>query len=250
MTIAGSKGDHAMANKEDPSKRETHVSRREFIKDAGAMLTGTVLASAVTVPREAVEAATPNVKLEFRCPLDEQTFDTFANLKEHFGSAHPVAVIPQVTILKVNGKNYEVQIEPHWTLQRTLQFKLGLTGAKTMCDRGECGSCAVLVDGKAVLSCTTLSVECEAKSIETIEGIAADPKWNPLIQAYLKHDAMQCGYCTPGFIVTAKAMLTKNPNPTEGEIQQALAGNICRCGTYPRHPKAILEAAQVLRGGK
>ncbi len=153
------------------------------------------------------------------------------------------------TRLKVNGKDHDVLIEPHWTLQRTLQFKLGLTGAKQMCDRGVCGSCTVIIDGKAVLSCSTLAVECEGKAIETVEGIAADKKWNSLIQSYCKWDAMQCGYCTPGFVVSAKALLDKNPNPTEEQCKQALAGNICCCGTYPRHPTAIMEAAQIMKGG-
>jgi aerobic-type carbon monoxide dehydrogenase small subunit (CoxS/CutS family) len=118
--------------------------------------------------------------------------------------------------LKVNGKDYELQIEPQWTLQRTLQFKLGMTGAKTMCDRGVCGSCTVIVDGRAVLSCTTLAVECEGKSIETIEGIAANPRWKPLIQSYAKWDAMQCGYCTPGFVVSAVAILSKREADRSG----------------------------------
>jgi aerobic-type carbon monoxide dehydrogenase small subunit (CoxS/CutS family) len=151
--------------------------------------------------------------------------------------------------LNVNGKQYEVQVEPHWTLQRTLQFKLGLTGsAKTFCDHGECGACSVIMDGKTVLSCMTLAVECEGKSIETIEGIAAAK--HPLIYSYMKWDAMQCGYCTPGFIVMAKALLDRNPDPTEEEVKQALSGNLCRCGTYPRHTKAVLEAAEQLRGGQ
>jgi aerobic-type carbon monoxide dehydrogenase small subunit (CoxS/CutS family) len=149
--------------------------------------------------------------------------------------------------LSVNGKQYEAQIEPHWTLQHILQYKLGLTGsAKTFCDHGVCGSCTVNIDGRSVLSCMTLAIECDGKSIETIEGIAAAK--HPLIYSYMKWDAMQCGYCTPGFIVTAKALLDRNPDPTEDEVKQALAGNLCRCGTYPRHAKAVLEAAKQLRG--
>jgi xanthine dehydrogenase YagT iron-sulfur-binding subunit len=154
-----------------------------------------------------------------------------------------------VTKLNVNGKDVKVETEPHWTLQRTLQYKLGLTGAKQMCDRGVCGSCTVIIDGRAVLSCTTLTVECGGKKIETVEGIAANKKWDPLIKSYCKWDAMQCGYCTPGFVVSAKALLDKNPNPTVDDCKQALAGNICCCGTYPRHPTAIMEAAQVIKGG-
>ncbi len=240
-----------MPDEEKKHIEERDISRREFLKNAGMVVAGTALGTSLPHAPEsdAVEAAASQM-VKYTCPLDGRTFETLAALKDHFVSSHPNAAAPPVTRLKVNGKEYDVQIEPHWTLQRTLQFKLGLTGAKTMCDRGECGSCAVIVDGKAVLSCTTLAVECEGKSIETIEGIAANPQWRPLIQAYMKHDAMQCGYCTPGFIVTAKAMLTQNPNPTEEQILQALSGNICRCGTYPRHPKAILEAAAVLKGGK
>jgi len=130
-----------------------------------------------------------------------------------------------------------------------LQFQLGLTGAKTMCEHGECGSCTVIINGKAVLSCTTLAVEVAGEPIETIEGIAADPTWAPLIQAYMNNDCMQCGYCTPGFVVTAKALLASNPNPTVAQIKTALSGNICRCGTYPRHPTAILQAAPLIKGG-
>jgi xanthine dehydrogenase YagT iron-sulfur-binding subunit len=118
-----------------------------------------------------------------------------------------------------------------------------------MCGKGACGSCTVIIDGRAVLSCITLAVECEGKSILSIEGISADPKWKPLIDAYCRWDAMQCGYCTPGFLVTAKTILDKNPNPTEEEIREALSGNICSCGTYPRHTTAILEAAAVMAKG-
>ena len=224
------------------------VNRRNFIKSAGAVVAGTTLGAGLpaAVVTATAEAA-PNVVTQYKCPLDGKEFETFAALKSHFASGHPGAAAPIMTKLKVNGKDYQVQIEPQWTLQRTLQFKLGLTGAKTMCDRGVCGSCTVIIDGRAVLSCTTLAVECEGKSIETVEGIAANPKWRPLIQSYCKWDAMQCGYCTPGFVVGAKALLEKNPNPTENDAKQALSGNICCCGTYPRHPTAILEAAQALR---
>jgi aerobic-type carbon monoxide dehydrogenase small subunit (CoxS/CutS family) len=130
-----------------------------------------------------------------------------------------------------------------------LQFRLGLTGTKHMCDKGVCGSCTVIIDSRPVLACQILTVECEGKDIQTIEGIAADAKWKPLIDAYCRWDAMQCGYCTTGFLVTAKALLDRNPNPTEQECREALAGNICICGTYPRHSQAIIEAAMKMSGG-
>jgi xanthine dehydrogenase YagT iron-sulfur-binding subunit len=148
--------------------------------------------------------------------------------------------------LTLNGIPCSLAAAPHWTLQRALQFKLGLTGTKHMCDRGVCGSCTVILDGRTALACQTLAVECEGKSVQTVEGIAADPKWQTLIDAYCRRDAMQCGYCTPGFLVSAKALLDMNPNPTEAECREALAGNICICGTYPRHAEAILEAALLM----
>jgi aerobic-type carbon monoxide dehydrogenase small subunit (CoxS/CutS family) len=153
----------------------------------------------------------------------------------------------RVIKLRVNGQEYWIQVRPEWTLNHVIHDELGLTGAKMFCDRGACGSCTVIMDGRPILSCMTLAVECDGKAIETIEGIAATN--HPLIDAYVKHHCMQCGYCTPGFIVTAKALLDRNPNPTVGEVKEALAGNLCRCGTYPQHLKAVLEAAENLRGG-
>ena len=193
--------------------------------------------------------AIPTKLTEYRCPLCGSVYGSYEALHRHYQDAHD-GVIPPVRItLTLNGKPCEVLVEPHWTLKRTLQFRLGLTGTKHMCDKGVCGSCTVIMDGRAILACQTLAVECEGHSIQTIEGIAADPKWKPLIDAYCRWDAMQCGYCTPGFLVSAKALLDKNPHPTEQEIKEALAGNICICGTYPRHAQAILEAVQVMAEG-
>jgi aerobic-type carbon monoxide dehydrogenase small subunit (CoxS/CutS family) len=122
------------------------------------------------------------------------------------------------------------------------------TEIKTMCTGlGQCGSCSVIIDGRPVLSCMTLAATCDGAVIETSVGIA-DAN-HPLIESYIKHHCMQCGYCTPGFLVTAKALLDKNSNPTEEEIQLALEGNLCRCSTYPAHVPAVLEAAATLRGG-
>lgn len=192
----------------------------------------------------------PSMLKDYSCPICNRTFAIYADLQHHYADEHPDAVVPVKVSFNVNGKDCEVLIEPHWTLQRTLQFRLGLTGAKQMCNHGACGSCTVIIDGRPVLSCMTLAIECEGKSIETIEGIAANPKWKPLVDAYCRWDAMQCGYCTPGFLVTAKALLDRNPNPTEEEIREALAGNICICGTYPRHSTAIMEAAlKMAQGG-
>ena len=158
------------------------LNRRNFLKSAGMVVAGGTLASGLTLTADkatAAEIAAPTTITNFRCPICAKDFNTYGNLKEHFTAAHPGYVLPVSTKLKVNGKNYEVLIEPHWTLQRTLQFKLGLTGAKQMCDRGVCGSCTVVIDGRAVLSCTTLSVECEGKSIETVEALPPIPSGTP-----------------------------------------------------------------------
>jgi aerobic-type carbon monoxide dehydrogenase small subunit (CoxS/CutS family) len=153
---------------------------------------------------------------------------------------------PEGTIhITVNGQQYKFRVEPDWTLHYLIHDVMGLTGTKLMCDRGACGSCTVIMNGRPILSCMTLAVECHGKRIETVEGIAGNG--HPLIEAYVKHHCMQCGYCTPGFVVTAKALLDRNPNPTHEEIREALGGNLCRCGTYPQHPKAILEASRSLR---
>jgi aerobic-type carbon monoxide dehydrogenase small subunit (CoxS/CutS family) len=149
-------------------------------------------------------------------------------------------------MLNINGESRVVDVGYDWTLQYTLHNRLGINSIKDMCGgRGECGSCTVILDGRAVLSCMILAVDCEGKNIETLEGIVKTN--HPLIKEYVKNYCMQCGYCTPGFIVTAKALLDRNPKPTQDEIKQALAGNICRCGTYPQHIKAVLSAAEELR---
>jgi len=185
---------------------------------------------------------------KYSCPYCLSTYDSLEALRSHVITDHKTEPIPEpegMIKLTINGQKYQIQVEPEWTLYYLIHDKLGLTGAKLMCDRGACGSCTVIMDGRAILSCMTLAIECDGKQIETVEGIAASN--HPLIEEYVKHHCMQCGYCTPGFVVTAKVLLDKNPNPTEGEVREALSGNLCRCGTYPQHPKAILEAAQKVK---
>jgi aerobic-type carbon monoxide dehydrogenase small subunit (CoxS/CutS family) len=158
------------------------------------------------------------------------------------------AEMEEAITLVVNGDNYQISVQPQWTLQYVLQNKLGLTGTKEFCAEGACGACAVILKGRPILSCMTLAVECDGQAIETIEGIAKAN--HPLIETYVKYSCMQCGFCTPGFVVTAKALLDRNPNPSVDEIKEALVGNLCRCGTYPQHIKAVLEAARILKGDK
>jgi len=194
-------------------------------------------------------AAMPERPSVVKCPVCDWQGLTYEELAAHYKSSHPGEVPPVKVTFTVNGKKCTVIIEPSMTLKKVLQFNLGLFGAKEMCDRGACGSCTVIIDGRPMLSCNVLAAECEGKTIETIEGIATLPKWKPLIDAYCKWDAMQCGYCTPGFLVAAKALLDRNPNPTVQEINEALSGNICICGTYPRHAQAIREAVSRMAEG-
>jgi len=185
---------------------------------------------------------------QYLCPYCSTKFDTFEELKTHALAEHAgePAPLPEGMIrLTINGDAYQVQVQPEWTLNYLIHDKLGMTSPKMFCDRGACGSCTVIMNGRPILSCMTLAIECNGNTIETAEGIA--DRGHPLVEAYVKHHAMQCGYCTPGFITTSKALLDRNPNPTEEEIREALGGNLCRCGTYPQHSKAILETAGILR---
>lgn len=159
----------------------------------------------------------------------------------------PSRMTARIVKMTVNGRAYTLLVESCWPLRDVLRQQLGLTSIKDFCNGyGACGSCTVIMNGRPVLSCMVLAAECEGSVIETVEGIA-DAK-HPLIEAYIMNWAAQCGYCTPGFIVTAKVLLDHNLNPSVDEIKEALAGNLCRCGTYPAHIKAIQEAAKKLRG--
>jgi aerobic-type carbon monoxide dehydrogenase small subunit (CoxS/CutS family) len=149
----------------------------------------------------------------------------------------------------VNGHAQEIHVEPRRTLLDALRKDLGFTGTKKGCDEGTCGACTVLLDGKPIYACMALAVECEARSIETIEGLEKDGKLHPIQQAFIDDDAIQCGFCTPGQVMSAKALLNGNPNPTEEEIHRALTGNLCRCGTYPKVIRGVLRAAGLLREG-
>lgn len=146
--------------------------------------------------------------------------------------------------LDVNGQSQMVEVEPRRTLLDTLRIDLGLTGAKQVCDMGNCGACTVLVDGAAVYSCLTLAIECEGKAITTIEGLSHGETLHPLQQAFVQHDALQCGFCTPGQVLAAHALLERNPNPSEAEVVAGMSGNLCRCGAYRGIIEAVMSVAQ------
>jgi len=152
--------------------------------------------------------------------------------------------------LTLNGEAVEASFSPYKTLLEVLREDLGLTGTKHGCELGECGACAVLVDGEPRLSCLTLALECAGRSIETIEGLARGPKLHPLQEAFADFGGSQCGYCTPGVIMTAKALLERNPDPSRQQIREATAGNLCRCTGYNQITEAIEDAAKRLREEK
>lgn len=150
--------------------------------------------------------------------------------------------------LRVNGTARDVEEVPDRTLLTALRDELGLTGAKYGCGEGECGACTVLLDGEPAYSCLTLAAACEGHEVTTIEGIAGPDGLHPLQRAFMEHDALQCGFCTPGQIMAGVALLARNPNPTEDEVVRWMSGNLCRCGTYLKIVRAVLAAAEDMRG--
>ena len=155
-----------------------------------------------------------------------------------------MAVLVSTTI---NGDNVEFACEPNESLLDALRNRLGLTGAKEGCGTGDCGACSVQVDGRVVCACLVLGVEAEGREIETVEGLANGTELHPLQTKFLEHAALQCGVCTPGFLMAAKALLEKNPDPSEEEIRFGLAGNLCRCTGYDKIVRAVQDAAKVMR---
>jgi len=155
-------------------------------------------------------------------------------------------------ILRINGTQVEVKAVATATLAEVLRDELGLTGTKMMCNEGECGACTVLINGKPMLSCMTLAIDAQNKDILTIEGLAdpATGQLHPIQMAFVEHSGMQCGVCTPGMILTAKALIDENPKPTEEDVRRALAGNLCRCGNYRRIAECVLDAAEKMRTGE
>ena len=155
----------------------------------------------------------------------------------------------QALELKVNGELHELFVEPWRTLAEVLREELGLTGLKVACDTGDCGSCTVLIDGKAIKSCLMLAPQAEGKEILTIEGLATEEGLDPLQEAFIEHFAVQCGFCIPGMILKAKALLNENPDPTEDEVRAYLSGNLCRCTGYVKIVEAIMAAKEKMKQG-
>jgi carbon-monoxide dehydrogenase small subunit len=149
-------------------------------------------------------------------------------------------------VLNVNKMNYKVAVEPQRTLVEVLRDTLGLTGTKKSCNEGECGACTVLMDGKPAASCLVLALDAQGKEITTIEGLSEGEKLHPIQEAFVKYAAIQCGFCTPGMVLSAKALLDENPTPTATEVRKGISGNLCRCTGYQQIVDAILAASQAM----
>lgn len=202
--------------KEDKEKGRNplNISRRDFLKGMGT----SAIATAITTS-----------------PL---------SLPSLVDAAPPPAVREAWIQLSVNEETHRLKVKSHWTLLDVLRKEIGLTGTKKFCDRGSCGACTVIMDGKAVYACSRLAIEADNKKILTIEGLLQGGKLHPIQEAFLEHDGMQCGFCTSGQVMSVKALLDKNPRPTREEIKEGLSGNICRCSAYPKILKSAMAAAQ------
>jgi aerobic-type carbon monoxide dehydrogenase small subunit (CoxS/CutS family) len=192
-------------------------SRRGFLKGAGVTAATTAIESANALVREAKDVA-------------------------HFDRAVGPDALP--VKLHINGREHSVTIEPRYTLAETLRDNLGLTGTKVVCDRGSCSACTVWIDETPVLACMTLAIDTVGRQITTIEGLSQGDTMHQVQAAFVKHDAMQCGFCTPGMVMSCAALLERNPNPNLDDVKHAISGNLCRCGTYPKVFAATLDVAQ------
>jgi xanthine dehydrogenase YagT iron-sulfur-binding subunit len=201
-----------------PEHERFSVSRRDFLKTAGV---GS-LATAVTAAGVAEAEAQTGAKVVGPGEV-------------------PVSLL-------VNGKRIDLQIEPRVTLLDALRNRADLTGNKRVCDRGTCGACTMIVDGRTLYACSTLAIDVQGKPIRTVDGLASGATLHPVQQAFADHDGLMCGFCTPGFVVATVALLEKYPNPTRDQARRELDGNICRCGTFVRIMEAALAVKGVVRG--
>src|SRR5258708_7046325 len=196
--------------------RKRKISRRRFLEGTGAAL--------------AVAAASPSLKGQTRAPGAA-------------ASTGAAAAAPRTGIsFTINGAARKVDVEDRWTLAELLRDHLRLTGTKVGCDRGECGACTVLLDGKPIYSCSYLAAWVDGRSVQTVEGLGENTRLHPLQKAFIDHDGPQCGFCTPGQLMSAKALLERHRRPTPAEVRAALTGNICRCSNYNRYVEAVLAA--------
>lgn len=212
-----------MSRKKDKLRKSTGanaaLTRRDFLRGASVAVSGGLVVGTAT------RAASP-------------------------AEATPIVGPGAVPItLRINGRLRKLELEPRVTLLDALRNHLDMTGAKKVCDRASCGACTVILDGKPVYACTVLAIEAQGKEIATIEGLVTSGKLHPVMTAFVEHDAQQCGFCTPGFVMATKAFLDRNPTPTLEDVEKGLGGNLCRCGAYVGIRHAVLDAAKRTKGG-
>ena len=239
---------------ENRKKKSVKISRRDFLRDAGLLVGGTAIGSTVLLAACGGEETTvtdtvtttvteTQTQTRFVCPIDGMEFDTLAELQAHFEAVHGGVAITGLTTLNVNDTEYVLaNLKPSWSLAWVIRERLGLFGTKTGCNRGECGTCTVIMNGKSVYSCLILAVDADDAEITTIEGLSDSQNFTGMQKAVWDTDALQCGFCTPGFIMCAQDLLNKNPNPTRDEVREALSGHICTCGNTNQYVEAVLEA--------
>lgn len=202
-------------------EEKTALTRRDFLRGAGVAVSGGVLASG-----GALGVAKPEPEADILGP----------------GSV-PIT-------LKINGAEHQLSVEPRVTLLDALRNELDITGSKRVCDRGTCGACTMIMDGKSIYACSFLAIEAQGHSITTIEGLSHGDQLHPVMHAFWDNDAQQCGFCTPGFVMACKAFLDKHPHPKLEDVEEGLSGNICRCGTYHGLKQAALDAGKAGRPAK
>lgn len=204
-----------------PDDRKPYFSRRGFLRGAGQTAAGGLVL-------DNVEALAKETKQALHAPKTLGPDDVPINLS-------------------VNGKQHKIHCEPRTTLAEALRNNIGLTGTKVVCDRGSCSACTIWIDKTPALACMTLAVDVGSRHVTTIEGLSSGDQLHPVQAAFIKHDAMQCGFCTPGMVMSCAALLQRNPNPKLADVKQAVSGNLCRCGTYPKIFEATLDAARSSR---
>lgn len=201
-------------SKQTQPPSDSGVSRRDFLRGAGVAVSGSILSG------EGLLHAAPESAAEVRGPGKTKI------------------------VLRINGKPQTMTLEPRVTLLDALRNHLDMTGAKRVCDRGTCGACTVMLDGKIAYACSVLAIEAEGRDITTIEGLVPEGRLTPVMQAFVDNDAQQCGFCTPGFVMAMTALMKHNPHPTAAEVDLALSGNLCRCGTYHGQKLAAMQVAK------
>ncbi len=204
----------------DTKRAKKGLSRRGFIRGAGLTTAGTVMLT-----------------------TSVGAFET----KPSYATGTMIPASGADIEMRINGKSYALRVEPRTTLTTALRDHLGLTGAKVVCDRGSCSACTVFLDGRPVNACTTMALDVGAKEVTTIEGIAEDDELHPVQEAFIEHDATQCGYCTPGMVMSCVHLLEHKSDPTLEDVKHAVRGNLCRCGTHPHVFKAALDAADKMK---